>query len=77
MVGNDGVLGQNGTCTIEIEKLSGGKKCGFRAFVESVSGVKILRILTKPKGNAKNCEMCIHLDVPRLIHIGIPPSSIF
>jgi len=64
-------------CFITIDKVTGGDKCGFRVFIENKPYGKTLQVLTKPKGKAKDCEMCIHLKVPRKIHIGPPPTGIF
>lgn len=56
------VVGKEGTsCSILIEKISGGNKCGFKV---TKSNGKLF-IDTKPKGNAKNCEMCIKVDIDR------------
>ena len=52
-------------CKITIEKISGGNRCGFK--VIETGGV--LKIDTKPKGNANNCEMCIKVVVPRTVKI--------
>jgi len=73
------VVGASGkSCSITIEKITGGNKCGFRVYIEDMPHVgKVLRVKTKPKGNAKDCEMCIKLEVPRKMHIGVPPSSLF
>jgi len=72
------VTGINGNkCFITIEKVSGGDKCGFRVFISNETYGKTLQVLTQPKGNAKDCEMCVHLKVPKRIHIGPPPSGIF
>ena len=60
------VVGKDGTdCKITIIKVSGGNKCGFSV---RKKGGKI-QIDTKPKGNAKNCEMCIKVDIPRNVKI--------
>jgi len=62
-------------CFVTIDKISGGNKCGFRVFIENDRHFgKILRVDTKPKGKAKDCEMCIKLEVPRKMHIGPPPD---
>lgn len=69
----------NNDCVITIEKISGGNECGYRVFLEEKvwdvgpkqkPKFKILRVKTKPKDNAKNCEMCIKLTVPRWMKIG-------
>ena len=52
-------------CTVTIEKVTGGNKCGFKL---TKAGNKI-KIQTKPKGNKKNCEMCIKVVAPRTAHI--------
>ena len=52
-------------CTITIEKTTGGNKCGFKL---TKAGDKI-KIETMPKGNEKNCEMCIKVVAPRTTHI--------
>ncbi|MBT5349810.1 MAG: hypothetical protein HOL55_13670, partial [Nitrospina sp.] len=60
------VVGGGGTgCTIKIDKISGGNKCGFS--VRKING--ILQIDTKPKNNATNCEMCIKVDIKRTTKI--------
>ncbi len=60
------VTGADGTdCSIAIEKISGGNKCGFSALKANGK----LFIDTKTKNNAQNCEMCIKVVVPRTMKI--------
>ena len=53
------------TCSITIDKITGGNKCGFKVGIKN----KILAIETKAKGGANNCEMCIKVVVRRGVKI--------
>jgi len=60
------VVGAEGnTCSITIEKIAGGNKCGFKVGIKN----KVLEIDTKAIDKAKNCEMCIKVVVPREVNI--------
>ncbi len=60
------VVGADGSgCSITIEKISGGNKCGFSARKRNGK----LQIDTKTKNNAQNCEMCIKVVIPRNVKI--------
>ncbi len=60
VVGSD-----SNTCSITIDKISGGNKCGFKVGIQN----KILGIETKVKAGANNCEMCIKVVAPRMVKI--------
>jgi hypothetical protein len=64
VVGAD-VLPSGNYCRIGIVKITGGKKCGYK--VTTVN--KKLFIETINKNNVRNCEMIIHVVVPRNIFI--------
>jgi len=55
----------NGTCTVKIEKISGGENCGWHVSKTAVN----LEVQTDAINGEANCEMVITATIPRTVLI--------